>query len=173
MSGRASKAKGSAFERDVCVKLSLWISEGKDKDLFWRSAMSGGRATQSLKRGDTLRRQAGDISAVAPEGHVLTDFFYIELKHLKNLELTSFIISNAGALQREWLKTIKQAHRFGRIPMMIVKQNHYATLMLVAGSMYRPQTNPRVSRRFQLATVRGINIYLFDEVLQERFTTCL
>lgn len=171
--GRASKAKGSAFERSVCVKLSEWISNGKSKDLFWRSAMSGGRASRGLQRGDTLRRQAGDISAVAPEGHVLTDKFYIELKHLKNLALTAFVISNSGMLQREWVKTIKQAHRYGRIPMMIVKQNHYATLMLVAGSMYRPRASPLVSRRIPLATIRGINVYLFDELLQERFTTCL
>jgi hypothetical protein len=135
--------------------------------------MSGGRATQSFKRGDVLRRQAGDITAVAPEGHVLTDQFYIELKHLKNLAMMSFVVSNSGALQREWVKTIKQAHRFGRIPMMIVKQNNYATLVLVAGSMYRPRTNPLVSRRIPLATVRGVNMYLFDELLEERFTVCL
>jgi hypothetical protein len=171
--GRASKAKGSAFERDVCVKLSLWISEGKNKDLFWRSAMSGGRATQGFKRGDILRRQAGDITAVAPEGHVLTDKFYIELKHLKNLAMMSFVVSNSGALQREWVKTIKQAHRFGRIPMMIVKQNNYATLVLVASNMYRPRADPLLSRRIPLAIVRGIHVHLFDELLEERFTTCL
>lgn len=163
MSGRASKAKGSAFERDVCVKLSLWISEGRDKDLFWRSAMSGGRATQSLKRGDTLRRQAGDISAVAPEGHILTDKFYIELKHLKDIELMSFVVSSAGMLWREWQKTVKQAKAHGRQPMLIGKQNNYSTLVLT-------QAGGGVSRREPLAIVHGVYMYSFDALLQERFT---
>jgi hypothetical protein len=164
--GRASKAKGSAFERDVCVKLSLWISKGVSKDLFWRSAMSGGRATQSFKRGDVLRRQAGDISAVAPEGHVLTDKFYIELKHLKNLEYASFLLSKAGTLWREWEKTVKQAKAHGREPMMIAKQNHFATLVMTEGSA----NGQRTSRRIPLGIVHGVNMYDFEALLQERFT---
>jgi hypothetical protein len=163
--GRASKTKGSAFERDVCVKLSLWISEGKSKDLFWRSAMSGGRATQSFKRGDVLRRQAGDISAVAPEGHVLTDQFYIELKHLKDLEYASFLLSKAGKLWHEWQKTIKQAEAHGRRPMMIVKQNHFATLVMTKSYL--------TSRRIPLGMVHGVNMYDFEALLQERFTVFL
>lgn len=29
-----SKAKGASFERDVCKKLSLWVSDGKREDLY-------------------------------------------------------------------------------------------------------------------------------------------
>jgi len=39
------KAKGASFERDICRRLSLWVSAGKQEDVFWRSAMSGGRST--------------------------------------------------------------------------------------------------------------------------------
>lgn len=161
MSGRASKQKGSTFERLVCVRLSLWVTGGKSKDCFWRSAMSGGRASRSV---DALPRQAGDISAVAPEGHVLTDKFYIELKHLKDIELTSFILSRAGTLWREWQKACNQAKRFGRRPMMIVKQNSRPTLVL---------TMPlSASRREPVAVMpwAGVYMYSFDALLQQRFT---
>ena len=48
------KAKGSSFERLICKELSLWITGGEHQDVFWRSAMSGGRSTVAMKKGDKL-----------------------------------------------------------------------------------------------------------------------
>ena len=45
------KQKGGEYERTVCKKLSLWVSNGTRDDIFWRSAMSGGRATLQRKKG--------------------------------------------------------------------------------------------------------------------------
>jgi hypothetical protein len=45
------KQKGSQFERDVCRELSLWVSHGKQEDVYWRSAMSGGRSTVAALKG--------------------------------------------------------------------------------------------------------------------------
>ena len=36
--------KGSEFEREMCKCLSLWWTDSKRDDVFWRSAQSGGRA---------------------------------------------------------------------------------------------------------------------------------
>jgi hypothetical protein len=77
MSNGRSKAKGSSFERDICKRLSLWVSDGEEQDCFWRSAMSGGRSTVANRRGVKLNRQAGDITSTSPEGHALTDKFFI------------------------------------------------------------------------------------------------
>src|SRR4051794_4734956 len=102
------KGKGSSYERYVCKVLSLWITNGEREDVFWRSAMSGGRATVQHRRGVSVR-QSGDICAVAPEGHVLTDTLYIECKHVKKLGLDSFLIKGTGPLANFWDKAQKEA----------------------------------------------------------------
>ena len=61
------KQKGSGFERTICHELSMWISHGKHDDLFWRSSMSGGRATVMFKKGGQNRTQNGDITAIQME----------------------------------------------------------------------------------------------------------
>ncbi len=70
-------SKGASFERQVCRDLSLWLTEGKHDDCFWRSAMSGGRATVRFKKGRTSRSQAGDISPISGIGEKLTDLFLL------------------------------------------------------------------------------------------------
>lgn len=125
------KAKGSAFERHICDRLSLWVSHSQSHDLFWRSAMSGGRATVGARKGVDLRRQAGDICAVAPEGHSLTDRFYIECKHVNSLDIESFIVKRRGKLAAFWEVAKREAKRHGRLPMIIARQNRLPTLMLV------------------------------------------
>ena len=76
----SGKGKGSGFERDICRQLSLWWSDGKDDDIFWRTASSGGRATQRNKKGKKTFGQAGDVQATNPIGQPLIDVCAIELK---------------------------------------------------------------------------------------------
>ena len=118
------KQKGSSFEREACVAFSLWLSKGQHKDLLWRSAMSGGRATVS--RGTV--RQAGDICAVAPEGHILTDRLYLECKHLRDISLDS-LIKGKGPLLEIWKKTKEEAAKYTKVPVLVFRQNHYPTVV--------------------------------------------
>jgi hypothetical protein len=120
------KAKGSKFERKVCKALSLWVTKGKRGDVFWRSAMSGGRATVHGKK----VRQAGDICAVAPEGHKLTDDFIIECKHLREINLAPFIIEDTGTLARIWAKLKAQCRIHEKHPMLIVRKNGTNTIVI-------------------------------------------
>lgn len=76
----SKSSKGSAFEREICKKLSLWWSKGKRDDIFWRTAGSGARATVRHKRGNKTYGQYGDIQATDPIGQKLVDVFSIELK---------------------------------------------------------------------------------------------
>lgn len=140
--GKRSKAKGTGYERVICKRLSLWVSEGANEDLYWRSAMSGGRATVAGKRGKSLARQAGDITATAPEGHSLTDFFYIECKAYRNLGLDRFQWLGQGTLAKFWKDTKKQAALHRRHPMMIVKQNGFPSLVILA---HWTQVEPRAT----------------------------
>lgn len=67
--------KGSSFERQICKALSKWWSGDDKKQVFWRSASSGGRATR-VKGID----QFGDIVAIEQSGFPLTNIVVIELK---------------------------------------------------------------------------------------------
>ena len=69
------KGKGSSFEREFSRDLSDWWSGGERKDLFWRTAMSGGMSTVT-----GCKNQAGDITAVCGRGARLTEAVSFELK---------------------------------------------------------------------------------------------
>ena len=126
------KAKGSSFERAVCKALSLWISSGEREDLFWRSAMSGGRSTVAAKGGTKLNAQCGDITSVDPLGNVLTDDCYFECKHLKRCSLDDLVKDNFGrdALPVIWGKACREADKYNnRHPVLIFRQNRWPTMV--------------------------------------------
>lgn len=127
----SGKQKGSAFERDVCKALSRWVSGGEKEDLFWRSAMSGGRATVGRKKGQEHARHAGDISATSPEGHVLTDKWYVECKFYKDLAIQSALLKGIGKLASFWREACEQATHYKRMPMLIAKENMSPCIVLM------------------------------------------
>lgn len=152
--GGASKRKGSAFEREVCAKLSLWLTNGKRTDCLWRSAMSGGRSTVARAGGKSVR-QCGDITAVSEEGNSFSNNFYIECKHLKNIGFDG-LIKGGGALLHIWKDTVEQAKHYRRIPLLIVKQNRWPIIActdsegVFALQMVKPQ-----NAAFERATRAG------------------
>jgi hypothetical protein len=124
MKNGGGKRKGSAFEREICVALSLWVSKGKRKDLLWRSAMSGGRATVTRKRGEKNTTQTGDITAVHPDGNKLTNNFVIECKKYKDLDVASGLLFGRGRLAKFWAQAYRESHIVGKMPLLIAKQNN-------------------------------------------------
>lgn len=131
MRAGSGKAKGSSFERVICKDLSLWVSGGARDDLYWRSAMSGGRATVAKKKGKSLAHVSGDICAVHPDGAVLTDRYFVECKHYKDLAYRAFLLSGSGAIATFWDKVREQAHSHGKQPLLILKQNQCPTVVLI------------------------------------------
>jgi hypothetical protein len=117
-----SKQKGAQFERDVCVALSKWVSRGKKEDVFWRSAMSGGRATVAQKRGKRLSSQVGDISCINPMGANFINAFAVECKFYAKLDFEG-LLTGKGKLLEFW-KTIKNQSEFhGKFAFLVAKQN--------------------------------------------------
>lgn len=164
------KQKGASFERRICKMLSLWVSNRKKQDLFWRSAMSGGRATLGLAKGQYHSRQAGDICAVAPEGHYLTNHFYVELKHLKRLCLDQFFLLGKGPLARFWEIAQEQASDHGKNPMMIVKQNHLPELVITEEFELREITvYDRLKMNRVVSHQLGCEVHLLTQVLKTKF----
>jgi len=117
------KYKGSEFEREMCKTLSSWLSAGKRLDYFWRSAMSGGRATVAMKKNIELGASSGDITAICSEGEVLTKQFMIECKAYRSLQLDQLIFTDTGEFRWIWLKLKADSKKYHREPMLIAKQN--------------------------------------------------
>ena len=77
-----SSSKGGSFEREICKRLSLWFTNNKTEDAFWRSKSSGGRGTQRAKNKNKELNieDFGDIRSDLPEGKPFCEFFCTELK---------------------------------------------------------------------------------------------
>lgn len=169
--GGYGKRKGSAFERLVCKQLSQWVSHGKQDDLFWRSAMSGGRATFAASQGKKLINHAGDIVATSPLGNLLLDEFMVECKFYNTLRFDLFFLQSQGILQRFWRRAVKDGRKFGKQPMLIVKQNNFGAYMLVPRGCFADLVQD-VSDLPMVRIMRwntSIDVALLDHVLQCRF----
>lgn len=152
------KHKGSSYERAICKQLSLWVTNGGNADIFWRSSLSGGRATVAHRKGQTVR-QAGDICAVSPEGHQLCDAFFLECKHYRNLDFGNFFIRGAGTLSKFWRVACREAKRHDKAPMMIARQNRYPDVLMVKPGVFTK------NRKGLLAKTKDCEVYSLKEVL--------
>src|SRR6266850_1611917 len=90
------KIKGGEFERYCCKRLSLFVTRGLRDDIFWRSAMSGGRATLQLKQEIINRAQSGDMTAISPEGYELCDKYLFEYKNYADLNIPQGLVKGTG-----------------------------------------------------------------------------
>ena len=156
------KIKGNAFERKVCVDLSLWLSGGTREDLLWRSAMSGGRSTTAAAKGKRLATQCGDISAIAPEGSKLTDKFLIECKAYRDLNFAGLLLKR-GKLAEFWLETRKQALHYQKHPMLIAKQNQQPIIICLSKE---GQIALGLNAHWMIPPM-GLRVVLFDRFLKE------
>jgi hypothetical protein len=123
------KGKGNAWERQVCKDLSLWYTQGKMADVFWRSAMSGGRATVRAKKDKTLAHVAGDICAVHSSGQPFIDRFYVECKAYRDMKIAQAVTKGEGRLLKFWRDTKKKAEQFGKQPILIFRQTQFPAMV--------------------------------------------
>lgn len=131
MKSGGGKAKGGQFERDVCKKLSLWLTKDENPNVLWRSAMSGGRATRQSKTGGINKAQSGDISAISEEGNLFINNFYVECKYYKDLGLGNFLTGDACKLLTFWKEAINNAHAHNKQAILIGKQNYKEEIILL------------------------------------------
>ena len=75
-----ARKSGPVFERKTAKDLSLWWSNNKRDDLFYRVGASGARATARAKRGKSTANQGGDIQATHPKALPFTSVFSVECK---------------------------------------------------------------------------------------------
>ena len=139
--------KGGEFERKTCKFLSLWWTDGKYKDVFWRSRVKSTRESPNAKH------QLGDIKAERPEGQPLVDVFSIELKSgyskgkkgktVKNVpwDLLDLIDYRKGseALEKKqifvfWQQTVKDAEISNRKPLLIFKRDFHLPVVCITSN---------------------------------------
>lgn len=156
-----SKAKGCQYERDVSKTLSLWLTDGEREDVLWRSAGSGNRSTIA----DDHRAHAGDLMATTPEGYVLTEPTYIEIKRYKDLEIKK-ILKGTGKLFKVWNDTVEEARSFDKWPVLIARQDYYPALWCVPGGIMRDFVTCTPVLQAP-KTDHCMTAYLLDEVLEQ------
>lgn len=122
-----SKEIGSAFERLVCEKLSLWASDFKRKDIFWRSAGSGGRFTRARFSAASM---AGDIVATDALGNALIERFVVECKDWRSLEFHLAFYREVDII-KAWRKVRNEAYSTKRFPMLICKEHRRPLLCIL------------------------------------------
>lgn len=111
MKAGSGKRKGGAFERLICKKLSLWWTHGKRDDVFFRTASSGGRATQRAKKGKKTFGQYGDIQAADPIGQPLIDTCVIECKDGYGAASVFDLIDSGERNNPKYAQFIEQAEK--------------------------------------------------------------
>lgn len=133
MKAGGGSQKGSSFEREVCKKLSLWISEGKRNDIFWRTAGSGARATTRAKSGQTTCNADGDMCCLDPAYQWFIDSVLVEIKRGYNSwRLDDFLLPKPkkDGIFTVWEKLEKEAHRLHKLPLLILKQDRKQELYI-------------------------------------------
>ncbi len=105
----ATRGKGSTFERWFCKRLSLWWTDGKRDDVFWRTAGSGGRATNRHRTGLSTAGGYGDIMAVDVVGQQFLDVFTLELKRGYSTAHVMDLVDKGKAPITKWEGFVQQA----------------------------------------------------------------
>lgn len=116
----SGKAKGSAFERDISKRLSLWWTVGESSQVFWRNS---GFLSRS---GDRREHQYGDVHAIDERGKWLVEAVNIELKFYRDLRVLDIVDKPGKAhvtLLDHWAQCRRDAEASGREPMLIAKRN--------------------------------------------------
>src|SRR5271166_559205 len=124
------KIKGGNYERDICRKLSMWVSDDQHDNIFWRSASSGARATFQRKKGVENKDQAADISAISEEGFILTNFACIECKAYKDLGIANFVLGKKSKLLEFFLELETIAKPLNKLAMLVAKQDYKPEMLL-------------------------------------------
>lgn len=102
-------AKGSQYEREICVQLSRWWTGGERSDIFWRTAGSGGRARVRGRKGEKTEGQHDDVCATDPIGQPLLKVMTIEIKRGYNKDTLHDLIDKPTDKEQRWETWIKKA----------------------------------------------------------------
>lgn len=158
------KQKGGSYEREIAKKLSLWVTNSASDDIFWRSAMSGGRGTLGKSK-----NAVGDICAIDPRGAKICRELFFECKHLKEASLDN-AIRGTGPIYDFWKTAVAQAKSHQRFPVLLVKKNNLPDLFITCNIVVSYlKLRPRAVIPTDLENGNyTMNVFLLKDVLNIR-----
>ena len=134
--------KGSSFERAICKQLSLWWTDNKRTDVFWRTSGSGNRATARSKKGKKTFGQSADVQATDPIGQPLIDLCTIEIKKGYTRQTIFDLVDKLKNETKQPYKhfinqVIQDSEQAGSLFWMIIaKRDRKETLIIIPLSLY-------------------------------------
>jgi len=165
-------AKGAQFERGICDRLSRWVDPRGTDTHFWRSSMSGGRATIRHRAGKLTKSQAGDICSLTRHGHPFLSKFFVECKFVKDLALQAAMLKGVGTLARYWAVLIEEAEKHDKMPILICKENLSPVMVFIfpqhASQMFGAVSRYELARLNRMDKAGGVACYLFDDLFRKR-----
>lgn len=126
------------MERAFAKQLSLWWSDGQHDDWFWRTAGSGGRATNRGKKGQSTVNAAGDIGAMCGEAQRLLNIVTIECKRGYNKTDIQELLDHKGKSQfREFIEQAKRSASLAGTPYywLVIQRDRRHRLIFTDGFM--------------------------------------
>lgn len=169
-------AKGSNFEREICKSLGLWWTHDERDDVFWRTAGSGGRATNRAKRGAQTAGAYGDLTYTDAIGKPLLDLCCFEIKRGYGAWcVLDLVDKRPGAkpckAEEFWLQAQTSAEQAGvRFPVVIFRRDNKQTGIMFGKDFLNavaPVLGPH--RGNKLLTIMGsgtVVVMLFSEFLE-------
>lgn len=186
------KSKGNSFEREICKKLSLWLSNNKMDDVFWRTSNSGGRYTSRKKVGKTTENQIGDIGLNSDfePGKKFLEKFVVECKFYKSLDFWGLILENKSSdVFNFWCKLLVESDNVEKHPLLIYKTNNRPILVLTSSYISDKfvkyfNLKPKLIIKLKPTSLDSIdnndkddiNVYFFEDVIKlntELFTVLI
>lgn len=167
------KAKGGAYERELCKTLSLWITKNERKDILWRSTASGAQFTSYRKKGSkSYTSQVSDIAAIDKLGAPFCSAFSVELKHYKDLQAGNLIFNVPGTLEKFWETHCKLSKSVNRDPILIARQNRKPDLIMLSDKFLplclaklEEEVYIRKLKAFILPLKRFLETYSYEELM--------
>lgn len=107
---RGGSSKGNPFEREICVRFSEWWTNDRRVDVFYRTAGSGGRATNRAKRNRQTANSHGDLAALDSAGEPFLRAFAVEIKRgYSGVTVADLLDARPHHRQQTWDAWIQQA----------------------------------------------------------------
>ena len=171
-------SKGDSFERDRSRALSLWWSEGKRDDLFWRNR------TRITSKTPNKERQLGDLTTVHTEGIPFIETFNVEFKigysktkkgtrhRVIPWDLLDIIDGKGKTFQEFWQQTTSDAFFSHRIPMLIFKRDHHSPVVaMYAKDIRKLEELNGTNTKYPFLTVnivdfQAVELYGFEAFFQ-------
>ena len=157
-------AKGGAFERLVCRRLTEWITGTPTPEVLWRSATSGAKATVDRAAGRESH-MGGDLVAIHPKGQPFIDKYSVECKDRKSYGRLENLVVGKGELLQWWLQCAEDANHSQRMPLLIYKGNR--TPIYIAHWINMGFVIPRLTFKCPFFSDWDVGIVLFDDWLAQ------